>query len=313
MDINIARKLTDSPEILKGLKDGTYEVFGGVIRKAKGQEGAGQIIKHILFPSDSQDKLNELQNVLHNGIGSISDNLEVIKGLQAANIALSGLNLVVSTVGFSVVCNKLDSVNKILNHHSDKLDCLIEASATNKLKAAIKESTNFKSVIEEIDSCVRTNNLKKLDSLSLEIRRIYNSSLAELTQFYIPQLAKNSNEKLPLFIVTSQFRERWIHAGFSLAKVYYLQGYYEESVMVIDQIQKNWIEVNKQAVKILTENKKIASLTRKEYEAFEGFVKERRKLEPAMEYQKNLLLLVKDHPELRYQIDNHKEIMLIAA
>ena len=36
----LIRTIKESPEIIKGIQTGALEVFGGVIRIAKGQEGA---------------------------------------------------------------------------------------------------------------------------------------------------------------------------------------------------------------------------------------------------------------------------------
>ncbi len=76
-------------------------VLGGVVRRAAGEEGAGQIVRHLVIPQQA-----ELARL------SASAPL-LLQGMQAT-MAFSALNLAVSAVGFSTLFVMLDRLEKRL-------------------------------------------------------------------------------------------------------------------------------------------------------------------------------------------------------
>lgn len=136
-------------EIKKLIKEGKAEVYGGVVRFINSGSKNGQIIQHLQFPME--DNLENYTNIL-NQLGSLDKKFEsateVIGMLQkaqglgnvigVANLAMSGLNLCVTAVGFTVVINKLTKINGKLDSIQSDIDEL-KTNETNKLKKEIKE------------------------------------------------------------------------------------------------------------------------------------------------------------------------------
>lgn len=78
----LVRTIKESPEIIKGLQTGVMEIFGGVIRIAKGQDGAGQIVAHLRFPDQQealQNSLSQLQQAMSQQLGQVQNGLSSIQ------------------------------------------------------------------------------------------------------------------------------------------------------------------------------------------------------------------------------------------
>lgn len=80
-------------EIVRGLSDGTFIRWGGIIRRAAGTPGAGQIVAH----------LRELGTV-----SQVPAQLSTLLTLGQVGAAASVLNLGVSVAGFAIMVKKLD-------------------------------------------------------------------------------------------------------------------------------------------------------------------------------------------------------------
>ena len=103
------------PDIVEGLYDRTVRI-GGVIRRARGQPGAGQIAAHLREIGDATPQVRQLRP-------------EFSQALSLTNVgaAASILNLGVSVVGFAIMASKLnrlqrdiDRVLGTLEHHHDE-------------------------------------------------------------------------------------------------------------------------------------------------------------------------------------------------
>ena len=108
--------------VLYGLLSGQYSLHGGVIRDA-----GGQIIRHLIPAAESAlnpfgfiDSLPGLFNTyqLHN----LTMMTEQLLAISTATMAMSGLGLAVSTLGFATLHGSLNRVEKTLKDMDQKLD-----------------------------------------------------------------------------------------------------------------------------------------------------------------------------------------------
>lgn len=187
----LIRTINESPEIIEGLAKGTLTLWGGVIRRAKGQEGAGQIVAHVIFPdnpkdmensvsqlqqamnqhySNLQSSIDNVQQQLQTGLSSIQSNMQVLQGLQVANLALSGLNLAVSVAGFAIVCQKLNTISKTLESHTDKLNIIINYLAKAEQKDEFRHQATFIALIKSLKQYSEVNDFEMVKSLEPKLR-----------------------------------------------------------------------------------------------------------------------------------------------
>lgn len=107
-------------EVLVGLMAGQYKAYGGVIRWAAGTEHAGQIVRHLI-PVGLQTitdplfgSLNGMLNIA-NTYQKIGVTTQTILQMSTGTMVLSGLNLAVSAIGFTVIYKKLKQLENQLN------------------------------------------------------------------------------------------------------------------------------------------------------------------------------------------------------
>lgn len=124
-------------DVIMGLITGQYKAYGGVIRWAAGTGHGGQIVRHILpassqvlnlipglnfIPgivnsmqmSDLKDTVQQntvLLTQLSSQVGSLSQTTQQVLQIATGTAVLSGLGLVVSSVGFIAINNKLSKID----------------------------------------------------------------------------------------------------------------------------------------------------------------------------------------------------------
>ena len=143
-------------EVVPGLMTGQFKLYGGVIRGARGTQYAGQIIRHIL-PVTTQAIDTPIFAPISKALGAVNTYQLLGQGnaLSAATqqvlqistntMALSGLNLAVTAVGFAVLNQKLKSLEGKLNEIQQEvraLRSLMELEERAKLGAALRDLLN---------------------------------------------------------------------------------------------------------------------------------------------------------------------------
>lgn len=149
----LIRTFEQSPEILAGLKSGLYKIWGGVIRVTAGHDNAGSIVAHLKFPNDmsqTQQSIETLQAILtsqmdglQNGIDTLQSSMGMLQNLQYANLAMSGLNLAISAVGFAVVCHKLNRIEGTLHQQNQQLDILLRLAIEAHQREMFRDEARF--------------------------------------------------------------------------------------------------------------------------------------------------------------------------
>lgn len=153
-------------ETLTGLATGKYQLYGGVIRWAAGTANAGQIVRHLIpvglntlsvipgldfIPGIVANiQLHQLKDMtqfntyqlmqLSGQISNLSKSTQHILQLVTGTAMLSGLGLAVSSIGFVVINNKLNTVDRRLKEVQKDVQAikyLLESSERARLFAAL--------------------------------------------------------------------------------------------------------------------------------------------------------------------------------
>lgn len=153
-------------ETYVGLLTGQYKIYGGVIRWAKGTPNAGQIIRHLipvpLSPFDMMPGLDFIPGIianvqleqlkgmtrfntyqlmqLSNQVYTLSQSTQQILQIATGTAFLSGLGLVVSSIGFVALNKKLNTIDSRLKEVQKDVQAIkyfLESSERAKLFAAL--------------------------------------------------------------------------------------------------------------------------------------------------------------------------------
>ena len=123
-------------DVIEGVNRGTYVVHGGVIRSAPGTDDAGRIVRHLV-PS-RQDPIVPSRAFLDLSHARTTQQLLQV---TTRTMLLSGFNLAVSAVGFTVLHEKLTDLDRSLTAIRDSVEGiarLLELEERARLRAALK-------------------------------------------------------------------------------------------------------------------------------------------------------------------------------
>lgn len=314
----LERTIGQSPDIIEGIATGKYRIEGGVIRVVAGQPGAGQIVAHLQFPSDpdmakkAMEQLSSQISMANKGIESIQSSLGVLQSLQVANLALSGLNLVVSVAGFAIVCKKLNKISATLQEHSAKLDQLLNLTQGLHLRENLKDIAKFKATLDSVRQYSESGDNQQLRPLIFKIREQYEFAklqlLGPMGKSASAVFRGNTDQVLLL-------QERFVHLGMALAFTQQKVGECKFALEALDDLHESWSQMNKLIVDQLeTDQNWLENMTSEEYLGLKLFLAQRKKIIPAIEYQINLLKLFSEHPALAEAACNDSsEIILLVA
>lgn len=132
------RLLVDRSELIEGLLSGRYTRWGGVVRVSRGQEGAGQVVRHLLespglsralmsVPGSPLLAAGQAVNSVQLGVLQRSVNVVQQTTLQALKMSqvaagASVLNLGVSAVGFAYMGYKLHKLQNAVGELAETVD-----------------------------------------------------------------------------------------------------------------------------------------------------------------------------------------------
>lgn len=195
-------------EVIKLINEGYAEVYGGVVRYINSGSKNGKIIKHLNFTDIDSDNeiLNELSKFRKefNGVTEIFKNIQNINNIVGKlNLVMSGVNLCVDSVGFIVVINKLNKINKQLKIIDSNTSILIDNEIDklrNNVRKDIDEAMIFVNIEKQFpDEGINKKEARELDkiisNLIRDIRNLVNKrkqkislkdeEIIELYQIYL--------------------------------------------------------------------------------------------------------------------------------
>ncbi|MEQ9892590.1 hypothetical protein [Pectobacterium aroidearum] len=315
----LIRTFEQSPEILAGLKSGLYKIWGGVIRVTAGHDNAGSIVAHLKFPNDmsqTQQSIETLQAILtsqmdglQNGINALQSSMGMLQNLQYANLAMSGLNLAVSAVGFAVVCHKLNRIEGTLHQQNQQLDLLLSLAIEAHQREMFRDEARFIASVDCAQQFTESGDVQQLKNLIPAFKEQY-----EYTRLILANSAKKASS--PEFIHSlaelRTLQKRFLYLGMFLCYLQQKIGNARYSVKTLQKLQHDWLAIDEQIVSTLTHNRKaLCSLKKSEIENLFSFLNYRKERLPALEYQSNLLTLAIERPSVFEAINTESQDILL--
>ena len=235
-------------QAITGLLAGTLKITGGVIRYAAGTSKAGQIFMHLLpaeslilnefpgldfFPGilanfqlhkvsekiDTLQKMTELNThqllKLSSQVGSLTQVTQNVLHLVAGTAVLSGLSLVVSSVGFVAVNKKLNAINQRLQTIQKDVQAIkqfLEMGEKAELFAALSDLMKIKeSTPEKHRIILLTNAGHSLHKINKRYQELFansaslNEAIVYEEYFALTALAKaRCSAELGMFAIARQ-------------------------------------------------------------------------------------------------------------
>ncbi|WP_273430564.1 hypothetical protein [Chitinibacter tainanensis] len=305
-----------NPEVLEGLSSGRLRIEGGVIRITAGHKGAGQIFAHLRFPNDpdaARSALESLQNQISKmseGIDGLQSGINLVKNLQIANLALSGLNLAVSAVGFVVVCNKLNKINDILNYQTMKIDQLLELAIDSRQREEFRDLSRFGALLKTVRQFAEEGEVTCLKSLIKDVNEQYcfTRLVLENVASKFKEVIVDRHELLDLL------QDRLINLALVRVFVQYRVGYFGAALSDLNEFQSDWLKINERIVKEISSDPDwIGAMTMECSKKVKNYLELRKVALPSLEYQAQLLEAYKQNPALVDYACNDAEIRILIA
>ncbi len=125
---------------VEGLRSGIYKVSGGVIRNTSGKK---TIAAHLI-------------PVSRKGVDSIKN---LVPGLLSATMALSAANLIVSVVGFKIVCSKLNDIGRKLDTISEDIKQLLAGQQDISQQLNDHRHARLEAAIIALNDAIKCNDM----------------------------------------------------------------------------------------------------------------------------------------------------------
>lgn len=319
MNEELLRSLPNLPDILAKLKSGEYELFGGVVRHAKGTEKGGQIVGHLLFPGDSQQaqaQLQQLEDVLSNGLGSLQTGMEhlqqsmnVLQSLQTANLVMTGLNLAVTTAGFVIVCQKLNKISAQIQAQSQTIAETWKLVSEAHERGQLTDEAHFRSLLLSARQFCEEGDVQHLKALIPDFHKEYQFTKLVLERHAaIPASATQRLSDVKLL------QDRLVNLGLALSHVQAKSGAVKFAHESLAQLESDIRALNAQRVEGLTSDRAAASrITHEQFAGLTNFLQHGKQMLPALAYQTEVITLESRHPGVLQRASGSKEIMFLAA
>lgn len=315
----LVRSLPDVPEVIEKIKAGIYSLCGGVVRYAAGSSKGGQIVGHLIFPSDSEEiqkRLEQLQSTLSEGLGSLQtgmgqlqQNMNVLQGLQSANLVMSGLNLAVTTAGFIVVCKKLDGISEQIQAQSHGIAQIVQVVSDLHERSLLKSESDFRASVLTAKQFCEQGDVELLKHLIRPFHEKY--QFAKLVLEKHASIPASSVERIGEIKL---LQDRLVHLGLMLSHVQMKTGAIKQSHESVKQLESDLTSLNARRVEVLVNNRAIASIiTPSQFSELTGFLQQGKQMLPALTYQADVIELEMRRPGMLERAAGTKEIMLIAA
>ena len=159
------RVLVQPPhKCIQGIKNGTLKIDGGAVRDTEGK------IRGIMTAASPEDLSSKAQSVL-SGVQSKEGSLgnqEALKQissgldlLSTASLALQGLNLVVSLVGFTIIGSKLNKISRQLEVLDQKISIVLTNQMRQIWEIELQRRAEIRANLENLASGIRTGDRER--------------------------------------------------------------------------------------------------------------------------------------------------------
>ncbi|PIK75661.1 MULTISPECIES: hypothetical protein [unclassified Pseudomonas] len=315
----LLRSLPNLPDILAKLKSGEYELFGGVVRHAKGTERGGQIVGHLLFPGDSQQtqaQLQQLQDTLSNGLGSLQTGMDhlqqsmsVLQGLQTANLVMTGLNLAVTTAGFVIVCQKLNKISSQIQAQSQTIAETWNLVSEAHERGQLTDEAQFRSLLLSARQFCEEGDVQQLKALIPAFHKEY-----QFTKLILERHAAIPASTVQRLSDIKLLQDRLVNLGLALSHVQAKSGAVKYAHESLAQLEADIRTLNINRIEGLTSDRAAASaISQKQFADVTDFLQHGKQMMPALAYQAEVITLETKHPGLLQKASTSREIMFLAA
>jgi len=315
----LVRSLPDIPDVLAKIQSGVYRLWGGVVRYASGTDKGGQIVGHLLFPGDSQqtqERLQQLQATLSKGLGSLQNgmshlqqSMNVLQGLQSANLVLSGLNLAVTTAGFVIVCKKLDGISAQIQAQSHDIVQTFQLVSDIQERNLLADEAQFRALTLTARQFCEQGDVEHLKGLITPFHKEYQFTKLVLEK-HAPIAASNVERLSEIRLL----QDRLVNLGLMMAHVQMKAGALKYSRECVVQLESDLTALNTRRVEVLICDRELASkINHRQLTGMTNFLQHGKHVLPALTYQADVIDLEIRNPGLLERASESKEILLVAA
>ena len=315
---DLVRSLPESPEILSNLINGTYTLEGGVVRYAAGTGKGGQIVRHLVIPGDAQNaqqRLQELKTTISSGMGRIEGGLnglqqsmDVLQGLQVANLVMSGLNLAVTTAGFVIVCKKLDGISSQIQAQSEGIALTVKIAGEIHERTLLNDEARFRSLLLSAQQFCAEGDTSQLRSLIPTFHQEY-----QFTKLILERHATIASSNIDRLSEISLLQDRLINLGLGLSHVQLEGGSPQYAKSCLSSLVSDLSSLNSGRIDTLLATEVATSMKRQNLDEITHFLNAGKEKIPAISYQANVIDLELKHPGLLKRTMEGDDILLIAA
>ena len=316
---DLVRSLPDIPDVLAKLKSGEYTLWGGVVRHASGTSKGGQIVGHLLFPGDApqtQQSLQHLQstlesglNSLHGGIDHIQQSMNVLQGLQTANLVMSGLNLAVTAAGFVVVCQKLNKISAQIQSQSQGIAQTLQLVGEVYERSLLHDEARFRALLLSSQQFCEEGDVEHLKARIPDFHTEY-----QFTKLVLERHATIAASNFDRLGEITLLQDRLVNLGLMLSHVQMRIGAAKHGRDCLLQLEDDIRTFNTKRVEILASDRDLASrVTSTQVADLTTFLQNGKNMRPALTYQADVIDLEARYPGLFQEIGKSDDILLIAA
>ncbi len=315
----LLRSLPEVPDVVEKLQSGLYQLWGGVVRHSAGTEKAGQIVGHLIFPNESQqtqERLQQLHSTLTNGLGSLQDgmgqlqkNIGVLEGLQSANIIMSGLNLAVTAAGFVIVCKKLNKISDQIQSQSELIAQTYGLVKEVHERNVLTDEAQFRALILTAQQFCEIEDIGHLRGLIAPFHKEY-----QFTKLVLEKHSSIAVSSVTRLSEITLLQDRLVNLGLTLSHVQMRTGAVKYSRECMAQLETDLKALNAKRIEVLTSDSNFAStITYDQFSRMTNFLQEGKQILPVLKYQADLIELEILHPGLLQQASQSKEIQMLVA
>jgi len=84
---------------------------------------------------------------IQTGMDGLQQSMNVLQGLQVANLAMTGLNLAVTTAGFVVVCKKLNKISAQIQEQSEGVAQTLHLVGEVHERSLLNDEARFRALL----------------------------------------------------------------------------------------------------------------------------------------------------------------------
>jgi hypothetical protein len=239
----------------------------------------------------------------------VQQSMNVLQGLQSANLVMSGLNLAVTTAGFVIVCKKLDKISQKIDEQSRAIAHTWHLVSEAHEQNLLADEARFRGLLLTATQFCEEGDVQQLRTLIGSFNEQY-----QFTKLVLERHSRIANSNVALFDQISLLQNRLVNLGLMMSHVQLKAGSHKYSRQSLTELATDIASLNASRVKALSNDRSVAStITHEQFAVVTGFLKYGREMTPSLTYQADLIELEVKHPGLLQNANEAREILLIAA